>query len=99
MYFSTLRTRKNEALELIKPTSREEIARSLIGRKTCLWAGNEAFAHVDARSLSDIMHPKCDKSLFDKCGGSVEAIAATLKVDLQRGISGNKTDIEERIRQ
>ena len=60
-------------------------------------AGNQAFAHVDARSLSDIMHPKCDKSLFDKCGGSVEAIAATLKVDLQRGISGDKTDIEERI--
>ena len=49
---------------------------------------------VDALSLSDIMDPKSDKSLFDKVGGSVEAIAQGLKIDLSQGVCGDEKDRE-----
>jgi Ca2+ transporting ATPase len=58
---------------------------------------DKAFEHVDARALSNIMDPKANKSLFDQVGGSVEEIARSLKVDLEQGLTGDTTDLQNRL--
>lgn len=54
---------------------------------------------IDPTDLSDIMDPKADKRKFDAVGGSVEAIAKALRVDLTTGISGDEADMAARMAQ
>jgi hypothetical protein len=60
--------------------------------------GARTFA-IDPTDLSDIMDPKADKSKFDAVGGSVEAIAKALRVDLTTGLSGEQADLDARMAQ
>jgi hypothetical protein len=52
---------------------------------------------VSASKLSDVMDPKSNKASFEAVGGSVEAVAKALKTDLVNGISGEETDLKNRM--
>lgn len=52
---------------------------------------------ISASKLSDAMDPKSNKASFDAVGGSVEAVVKALNTDLVNGISGDETDIKNRM--